>query len=193
MKMCPHKNIYKNIHISIIISSVQSLNRVWLPVTQWTAARQASLFITNPQRPLKLLSIESLMPSNHFILCCPLLLLPSILPSIRVLSNESVLRIIIECGIKSNGYHPSEWQTKCMIYIVLSLRIWGSGKGLTIKWQKYNFRFLGQHWDSLYSKGSPKQWDFPGAVVSATTPRGKEQGNSWDKEIIRQEHTFLRT
>ena len=62
-------------------------------MTPWTAARQASLSITNSQSLLKLMSIELVMPSNHLILCCPLLLLPSIFPSIRVFSNESVLRI----------------------------------------------------------------------------------------------------
>ena len=75
------------------ISSVQSLSRVRLFATPWTAARQASLSITNSQNLLKLTSIESVMPSNHLILCCPLLLLPSIFPSIRVISNESVLCI----------------------------------------------------------------------------------------------------
>ena len=59
--------------------------------TPWTAAHQASLLITSSQSLLKFMSIESVMPSNHLILCCPLLLLPSILPSIRVFSNESVL------------------------------------------------------------------------------------------------------
>ena len=73
--------------------SVQSLNRVWLFAAPWTAACQASLFITNSQGLLKLMSIESVMPSNHLILCCPLLLLPSIFPSIRVFSNESALCI----------------------------------------------------------------------------------------------------
>ena len=62
-------------------------------VNPWTAARQASLSITNRRSLLKLTSIESVMPSNHLILCCPLLLLPSIFPNIRVSSNESVLRI----------------------------------------------------------------------------------------------------
>ena len=62
-------------------------------VTPWTAACQASLSITNSQSLPKLMSIESVMPSNHLILCCPLLLLPSIFPSIRVFSNESVLHI----------------------------------------------------------------------------------------------------
>ena len=74
-------------------SSVQPLSRVRLFATPWTAAHQASLFIINPQSLLKLMSIESVMSSNHLILCCPLLLLPSIFPSIRVFSNELVLRI----------------------------------------------------------------------------------------------------
>ena len=74
-------------------SSVHSLSHVWLFVTPWTTAHQASLTITNSQSWLKLMSIESVMPSNHLILCCPLLLLPSIFPSIRVFSNESVLCI----------------------------------------------------------------------------------------------------
>ena len=74
-------------------SSVQSLSHVWLFATPWTAARQASLSITNSQSSLKLMSIKLVMPSNHLILCHPLLLLPSIFPSIRVFSNESVLCI----------------------------------------------------------------------------------------------------
>ena len=74
-------------------SSVQLLSHVRLLVTPWTAARQASLFITNSWSLLKLMSIESVMPSNHLILCCPLLLLRPIPPSIRVFSNESVLHI----------------------------------------------------------------------------------------------------
>ena len=74
-------------------SSAQSLCHVWLFVTPWTAARQASLSIANSQSLLKLMSIESVMPSNHLILCPPLLLLPSIFPSIRVFSSESVLCI----------------------------------------------------------------------------------------------------
>ena len=72
--------------------SVQ-FSHVRLFVTPWTAAHKASLFITNSQSLLKLISIKSVMPSNHLILCCPLLLLPSIFPSIRVFSNESVLHI----------------------------------------------------------------------------------------------------
>ena len=75
------------------IRSVQSLSHVRLFVTSWTAACQAFLSITNCRSLLKLMSIESVMPSNHLILCHPLLLPPSIFPNIRVLSNESVLHI----------------------------------------------------------------------------------------------------
>ena len=74
-------------------SSIQSHGHVQLFTTSWTAALQASLSISNSQSLLKLMSIESVMPSNHFILCCPLLLPPSIFPSIWVFSNESVLCI----------------------------------------------------------------------------------------------------
>ena len=74
-------------------SSVQSLSHVQLFVTPWTAAHQASLAITNSQSLVKLMSIKSVIPSNHLILCHPLLLPPSILPSIRIFSNESVFHI----------------------------------------------------------------------------------------------------
>ena len=75
------------------LSSVQLLSRVRLFVTPWTAACQASLSIINSKSLLKLMPIESVMPSNHLILCRPLLLPPSISPSIRVFSNESALRV----------------------------------------------------------------------------------------------------
>ena len=74
-------------------SSVQSLSCVWLFVTPWTAALQASLSITISRSLPKLMSIESVMPSNQLIFCCPLLLPPSIFPSIRAFSSESALRI----------------------------------------------------------------------------------------------------
>ena len=74
-----------------VFSSVQSLIPVWLFATPWSAACQASLSITNSKSLLKLMSITSVMPSNHLILCHHLLLLPSIFPSIRVFSNESAL------------------------------------------------------------------------------------------------------
>ena len=76
-----------------VLSSVQLLSHVRLSVTPWTTAHQASLSITNSWSPPKPMSIELVMPSNHLILCCPLLLLPLTFPSIRVFSNESALRI----------------------------------------------------------------------------------------------------
>ena len=96
---CPCKDGTSNItwsqpvQNSFQLSSVQSLTHVWLFVTPWTAARQASPSITNSRSLLKLISIKLVMPSKHLILCHPLLLLPSIFPSIRVFSNESVLHI----------------------------------------------------------------------------------------------------
>ena len=78
---------------SVQFSSLQSLSRVRLFVTPWTAAHQSSPFITNSQSSLKLMSIESVTPSNHLILCRPLLLLPPIPSSIRVFSNELTLRM----------------------------------------------------------------------------------------------------
>ena len=79
--------------LNIQFSSVESLSRLRLFATPWTAARQASLSITNSRSLRKLMSTESVMPSKHLILCRPLLLLPSIFPSIRVFSNESALHI----------------------------------------------------------------------------------------------------
>ena len=78
---------------SVQFSSVQSLSHVQFFVTTWTAACQASLSITNSQSSLKLTSIKWVMPSSHLILCCPLLFLPPIPPSIRVFSNESALHM----------------------------------------------------------------------------------------------------
>ena len=97
---------------SVQFSSVQSLSCVWLFVTPWIAAWQASLSITNSKSLLKLMSIESMMPSNHLILCGPLLLLPPIPPSIRVFSNESTLCIrwpkywSFSCSISPSSEHP---------------------------------------------------------------------------------------
>ena len=99
-------------------SSVQSLSRVWLFATPWTAAHQASLSITNSWSPPKPMSIVLVMPSSHLILCLPLLLLPSIFPSIRVFSNESALRIrwpkywSFSFNISPSNEHPGlEWNT----------------------------------------------------------------------------------
>ena len=82
-----------HITLQMVFSSVKSLSGILLFVTPWTAAHQASLSITNSQSLPKLMSIELMMPSNHLILCHPLLLPPSIFPSIRVFSNESAFQI----------------------------------------------------------------------------------------------------
>ena len=82
---------YKTVSIRVQFSSVQSLSRVRLFATPWISARQASLSITNSRSSLKLMSIQSVMPSSHLILGCPLLLLPPVPPSIRVFSSESTL------------------------------------------------------------------------------------------------------
>ena len=87
-------SVYLYIHPSKSFSSVQSLSRVRLFATPWIAARQASLSITNSRSSPKLMSIKSVMPSSHLILCHPLLLLPPIPPSIRVFSNESALHMV---------------------------------------------------------------------------------------------------
>ena len=102
----------RGLETSVQFSSVQSLSRVRLFVTLWIAARQVSLSITNSWSSLKLMSIESVMPSNHHILCRPLLLLPAIPPSISVFSNESTLRIrwpkywSFSFSISASNEHP---------------------------------------------------------------------------------------
>ena len=88
-----HSLVFRKHLLKIIFSSVHSLSRVQLFAIPWTAACQASLSITSSRSLPKLMSVESVMPFNHLILCRPLLLPPSIFPSIRVFSNESVLRI----------------------------------------------------------------------------------------------------
>ena len=88
-----HKWVWIKLKLKCSVQSVQSFSPVWLSVTPWTAASQASLSITNSQSLLKFMSIASVVPSSHLILWCPLLVLPSIFPSIRVFSNESVLHI----------------------------------------------------------------------------------------------------
>ena len=91
-------------------SSVQLFSHAWLFATPWLAAGQASLSITNSQSLLKLTSIASVMPSNHLILCCPLLLPPSILPSIRIFSNELVLHHQVAQVLELQLQHQSfQW------------------------------------------------------------------------------------
>ena len=121
-------------------SSVQSLSRVWLFATPWTAARQASLSIPNSRSPPKPMSIESVMPSNHLILCCPLLLLPSISPSIRVFSNKSALRIrwpkywgflytnIITFEVLGTSNINTDFPPHNFMFLTLYLQPWNSFK-----------------------------------------------------------------
>ena len=85
--------LFTTYYLHILIFVVQLPSHVWLFLTPWTAARQASLFLTISWSLPKFMSFESMMPSNHLILCCPLLLLPSIFPSLRVFSNELAVHI----------------------------------------------------------------------------------------------------
>ena len=120
---------YYNASIIMLVqfSSVQSLSHVWLFATPWTAAHQASLSITSSWSLPKLMSIESVIPSNHLILCCPLLFLHSIFPSIRVFSNESALCIrwpkywSFSFNISPSSEHPGlisfrmDWLDLCAV------------------------------------------------------------------------------
>ena len=104
--------MFKDLKENMNISSVRLLSHVQLFAAPWTTARQASLSITNSRSSPKLMSIESVMPSNHFILCRPLLLPPSVFPSIRVFSNQSILHIrwpkywSFSFSISSSNEHP---------------------------------------------------------------------------------------
>ena len=118
-----------HLQMEVQFSSVQSLSHVWLFTTPWTTAHQASLSITNSWSPSKPMSIESVMPSNHLILCRPLLLLPSIFPSIRVFSNESALRM----------RWPKYWSFSFNISPLMNTQDWS-----TLGWTG---------WISLQSKG----------------------------------------
>ena len=123
--------LYRYIY-QLQFGSVQSLSHVRLFATPWTAARQASLSITNSQSPPKPTSIELVMPSNHLILCRPLLLLPPVPPSIRVFSNESALCIrwpkywSFSFNISPSSEHPGlisfrmDWFLSIIYYVSIS-------------------------------------------------------------------------
>ena len=117
------------IHSSICFSSVQSLSCVQLFAIPWTVAYQASLFITNCQSLPKPMSIELMMPSSHLILCRPLLLRPSIFPSIRVFSNESALRIrwpVLEFQLQHQSF---QWYANIIF-------LWTVDLSLNLLWHK---------------------------------------------------------
>ena len=123
--------------------SVQSLSRVRLFETPWTAARQASLSITNSRSLLKLMSIESVMPCNHLILCHPLLLLPSIFPSIRVFSSESVLRT----------RWPKYWISASPSALPMNIQDWFP-LGWT-GWRSLQSKGLSRVFSRVWRKGNP--------------------------------------
>ena len=125
---CNKNNNHKK-SMFLSVRSVQSLSHVRLCVTLWTAALQASLSTTNSSSLLKLMSIKSVMPSNHLILCHPLLLLPSIFLSIRVFSNEPVLHI----------RWPKYWSFTSASVLPMNIQDW-----LPLGWTG---------WISLQSKG----------------------------------------
>ena len=138
-------------------SSVQSLSRVWLFVTPWTTAHQASLSITNSQSLPKLMSIESVMPSSHLILCHPLLLLPSIFPSIRVFSNESALSMkwpkywSFSFSISPSNEHPElisfrmEWLDLLAVQGTLKSLLWHHSLKASILWHLPFFKVQLSH------------------------------------------------
>ena len=133
----PCHMICTNIHLLVL---VQSLSHVWLFAAPWTAACQASLSNTNSQSLLKLMSIESVISSNHLIHCCLLLLLPSIFPSIRIFSNESFLLIRWPKDWSfENIFQNIVWKIHYLIlntklaFIVLWLNHWASQVALVVK------------------------------------------------------------
>ena len=128
--------------ITILVVSVQLHSYVWLFATLWTAAHQASLSITNSRSLLKLMSIALVMPSNHLILCCPLLLLPSVFLTIRVFSNESVL--CIRCQSIGASASASVLSMNIQGWFPLGLTGWISlqSKGLSRVFFKPQFKSI---------------------------------------------------
>ena len=145
-------------------SSVQSLSLVWLLATTWTVAHKASLSITNSQSPPKPMSIESVMPSNHLILCYPLLLLPSIFPNIRVFSKESALHIrwpkywsftvhiLLKPGLENiEHYFTSVWdECSCaVVWAFLGIAFlwdWNENWTFPVLWPLLSFPNLLSYW-----------------------------------------------
>ena len=152
-------------------SSVQSLSRVRLSATPWVTALQASLSITNSWSPLKPMSIESVMPSNHLILCRPLLLLPPIPPSIRAFSNESVLSMrwskywSFSFNISPSNEHPGlissrmDWLDLLAVQGTLkSLLQHHSSKALIIKCSTFFIVQLSHPYMSITKVQYDKKW-----------------------------------
>ena len=158
-------------------SSVQSLSCVQLFVTPWTAAHQASLSITNSRSLLKL--IESVMPSNHLILCRPLLLLPSIFPSIRVFSNESALRIrwpkywSFSFNISSSNEYSGlisfrmDWLDLLTVQGSLNLLQYHSSKASILQHPTFFIVHLSHPYMTSGKSIALTRWTFVGKVISA--------------------------
>ena len=159
--------------------SVQSLSRVRLFATPWTAARQASLSITNSQSLLKLMSIESVRPSNHLILCHPLLLLPSIFPSIRVFSNEAALCIrwpkywSFSLNISPSNEHPGlisfrmDWLDLLAVQGTFqSLFQHHSSKASILQFSAFFTIQLSQPYMTIGKTTALTRWTFVGKVMS---------------------------
>ena len=160
-------------------SSIQSLSRVWLFATPWTAARQTSLFITNSWSSLRLTSIESVMPSSHLILCRPLLLLPPIPSSIRVFSNESTLYIkwpkywSFSFSISPSKEHPGlisfrmDWLDLLAVYGTLrSLLQYHSSKASILRHSAFFTVQLSHLYISSGKTIALTRWTFVGKVMS---------------------------
>ena len=185
------------------VSSVQPLSRVWLFVTPWTAARQASLSITNSRSPPKPMPIKSEIPSNHLILRHPLLHLPSIFPSIRIFSNESTLHIrwpkywSFSFNISPSHEHPGlisfrmDWLDLLAVQRTLkSLLQHHSSKASILQCSAF---FIVQHSHPYMTTGKTialTRWTFVGKVMSllfnmlsrlvtTSLPRSKHLLISW--------------
>ena len=161
------------------VSSVQSLSCVWLFLTPWTAARQASLSIYNFGSLLRLMSIELVMPSNHLVLCHPLLLLPSIFPSIRVFSSESVLHIrrpkywSFSFSISPSSEHPGlisfrmDWLDLFAVQGILkSLLQHHSSKALVLQCSSFFIVQLSHLYMTTGKTIALTRWTFVGKVTS---------------------------
>ena len=162
-----------------LFNSFQSLSRVWLFATPWTTAHQASLSITNSQSPPKPMSIESVMSSNHLILCHPLLLLPWIFPSIRVFSSESALCIrwpkywSFSFSISPSKEHPGlisfrmDWLDLLGVQGTLKSLLQHHSSKASILWHSAFFRVqLSYPYTTTGKTIALTRWTFVGKVMS---------------------------
>ena len=161
----------------LTLSSVQSLSRVWLFATPWIAAHQASLFITISRSSLRLISIESVMPSSHLILGRPLLLLPPIPPSSRVFSNEplftwggqstGVSALALFLPKKSQGWSPSQWTGWISLQSKGLSRVFSTVQKHQILWHSAFFRVQLSHPYMTTGKTiALTRWTLVGKVMS---------------------------